>query len=86
MEPTKEHFRHILLYYFRKGKNAEQVAKKLCDLYVDNALKERQCRNWFITFRSGDFSLKDNPHLGRPSDVDDDDIKFLIELIFSNCA
>ena len=27
------HFRHIFLYYFLKGKNAEQVRKKLYDVY-----------------------------------------------------
>ena len=61
MEPTNEHFRNILLYYFRKGKNAVQVAKKLRDVYGDEALKGRQCQNWFRKFRSGDFSLKDEP-------------------------
>ena len=81
MEPTKEHFRHILLYYCRKGESAEQVAKKLCDLYGDKALTERQCRfDWFIKFRSADISFKDEPRSGRPSDVDEDDIKTLIEL------
>jgi len=80
MEPTKEHFRHILLYYFRKGKNAEQLAKNLRDLYGDNALKERQYRNCFTKFRSGDFSLEDEPRSGRPSEVDDDQIKALIDL------
>jgi len=45
MECKKEHFRHILLFYFRKGKNAAQTAKKLRDVYGDEALKERQCRN-----------------------------------------
>lgn len=79
MEPTKEHFRHILLYYFRKGKNAAQVAKKLRDVYGDKALKETQCQSWFVKFRSGDFSLKDKPRSGRPSEVDDDDIMALIE-------
>ena len=72
MEPTKEHFRHILLYYFRKGNNAEQLAEKFCDLYGDKALKESPCRNWFLNFRSGDFSLKDEPRSGRPYEVDDD--------------
>jgi len=67
MEPTKEHFRNILLYYFRKGKNAEQVAKKLRDVYGDDALKGRQCPNWFLKFRSGDFSLKDEPRSDRPN-------------------
>ena len=43
-------------------------------------LKERRYRNWFIKFRSADFSLKDEPRSGRISDADDDDIKAWIEL------
>ena len=65
MEDQKEHFRHILLFYFRKGKNASQAHKKLCAVYGDEAIKERQCQNWFAKFRSGDFSLKDEKRSGR---------------------
>ncbi|KAL4711420.1 hypothetical protein ACJJTC_016174 [Scirpophaga incertulas] len=75
MECKTEHFRHILLFYFRKGKNAAQAAKKLRDVYGEEALKERQCRNWFDKFRSGDFSLKDDQRSGRPEKLDDDQIK-----------
>ena len=74
-----EHFRHILLFHFRKGKNAVQVAKKLCDVYGEEAFKERQCRNWFDKFRSGDFPLKDEQRSNRPNKVDDDQIKAIIE-------
>ena len=35
---------------------------------------------WFRKFRSGDFSLKDEPRSGRPNELDDDQIKALIEL------
>ncbi|XP_014488991.1 PREDICTED: histone-lysine N-methyltransferase SETMAR-like [Dinoponera quadriceps] len=80
MESNNEHFRHILLFYFRKGKNAAQAAKKLRDVYGEEALKERQCRNWFDKFRSGDFSLKDEQRSGRPLQADDDQIKAIIEL------
>ena len=59
MERNNEHFRHILLFHFCKGKNAVQTAKKLRDVYGEEVLKIRQCRNWFDKFRSGDFSLKD---------------------------
>ncbi|GFV48376.1 histone-lysine N-methyltransferase SETMAR [Trichonephila clavipes] len=79
MENQKEHFRHILLFYFRKGKNASQAHKKLCAVYGDEALKERQCQNWFAEFRSGDFSLKDEKRFGRPVEVDDDLIKAIID-------
>ena len=58
MECKNEHFRHILLFYFRKRKNAAQVPKKLCDVYGEEALKDRQCRNWFDKFHSGNFHSK----------------------------
>lgn len=73
------HFRHILLYYFRKGKNASQAQKKLCAVYGDEALKERQCRNWFERFRSGDFSLKNSQRSGRPVEVDETHIKAIVD-------
>ena len=38
MECKNEHFRHILLFYFRKGKNAAQAAKKLRDVYGEEVL------------------------------------------------
>lgn len=71
MENQKEHVRHILLFYFRKGKNASQAHKKLCAIYGDEALKERQCQNWFAKFRSGDISLKNEKRSGRSVEVDD---------------
>ena len=33
------HFRHILLYNFRKGKNAVQARKKLYYVYGEKSLK-----------------------------------------------
>ena len=49
-------------------------------MYGEEALKDRQCRNWFDKFHSGDFSLKDEQHSGRPNEVDDDQIKAIIAL------
>ena len=34
---------------------------------------------WFARFRSGDFDLKDAPRSGRPTEVDDDKIKAMVE-------
>ena len=58
MKCKNENFCHILLFYFRKGKNAAQAAKNLRDMYGEEALKDRQCRNWFDKFRSGGFYSK----------------------------
>ena len=35
MEEKKQHFRHIMLYYFKKGKNATEMQKKkdLCSVW-----------------------------------------------------
>ncbi|GJQ76861.1 hypothetical protein Trydic_g15067 [Trypoxylus dichotomus] len=43
-------------------------------MYGDEALKERQCRNWFDKFRFGNFPLKDEARAGRPNAADDDQI------------
>ena len=67
------------LYYFRKGKNAVQARKKLYDVYGEKSLTERQCQNCFARFRSGDLDLKDAPRSGRPTEVDDDKIKAMLE-------
>ena len=75
IECKNEHFRHILFFYFCKEKNAAQAAKKLRDVYGEETLKDRQCRNWFNKFLSEDFSLKDEQLSGRPNEVDDDHIK-----------
>ena len=65
MEIPEGHFRHILLFYFRKGKNAAQAHQKLCGVYCDECLSERHCQNWFARFRSGNFDVKDEPRPGR---------------------
>ena len=79
MECKNEHFRHILLFYNRKGNNSAQAAKKLRDVYGEEASTDRQCRNWFDKFCFGDFPLKDEQRPGRPNEVGDDQIKGIIE-------
>ena len=37
------------------------------------------CQKWFAKFRAGDFSLDDAPQLGRPVEVESDQIETLIE-------
>ena len=49
------------------------------DVYSEKSLTERQCQNWFARFRSGDFDLKNAPRSGRPTEVDNDEIKTMIK-------
>ncbi|GFW21074.1 histone-lysine N-methyltransferase SETMAR [Trichonephila clavipes] len=79
MESDKQHFRHILLFYYRKGKNAVQARKKLTDVYGEGVLTVRQCQNCFAKFRSGNFDVKDALRSGRPVEADKDAIKALVD-------
>ena len=56
-----------------------QAQKKLYDVYGEKSLTELQCQNCFVCFRSGDFDIKDASRSGRPTEVDDDKIKVMIE-------
>ena len=48
-------------------------------MYREVAVTDWTCQKWFVKFRVGDFSLDDAPWLGRPDEVDSDQIETLIE-------
>jgi len=43
MEENKVHFLYLMLFHFRKGKNA-QIIKKICIVYEDSAVAENTVR------------------------------------------
>ena len=53
--------------------------KKNCDVYGDDAINVRTVQKWFTRFWDGNFSLKDEKHSGRPTEIDDDQILALIQ-------
>ena len=61
MEEKRQHFWHIMLYYFKKGKNATETQKKFYALCGEGAVTDRTCQKWFVKFHAGDFSLDDVP-------------------------
>ena len=79
MEEKKQHFQHITLYYFKNGKNATEMQKKICVVYGEGAVTDRTCQRWSAKYRAIDFSLDDAPQSGRPVEVDSDQIETLIE-------
>jgi len=48
-----------MLFYFWKGKNAAQTAKKICIVSGDSAVTESTIRKRFTRFRNGNFDLED---------------------------
>ena len=50
---------HIMLYYFKKGKNATEIQKNICSVSGENAVIGQMCQKWFAKFCTGDCSLDD---------------------------
>ena len=74
-----QHFWHIMLYYFRKGKNATETPKTICVVYGEGVVTDWTCQKWFAKFYAGDFSLDHAPWSGRSVEVDSDQIKTLFK-------
>ena len=49
-----QHFQHIILYYFKQGKNTTEIQKKICAVYGEGAVNDQMCQKWFAKFRAGD--------------------------------
>ena len=79
IENGRKHFQHVMLYCFKKGKNATETQRKICTTFEEGAVTDRTCQKWFVKFCAGDFSLDDVPRSGRPAEVDNNQIKALIE-------
>ena len=61
MEENTQHFQHIMLYYFKKGKNSTEMQKKICAVYGEGALTDWMHQKWYVKFHAGDFSLDNTP-------------------------
>ena len=79
IEENKQHFWHIMLYYFKIGKNAIEIQKRICAVYGESAVTDQMCEKWFAKYRAGDVLLDDAPWLGRPVEVDGNQIETLLE-------
>ena len=53
MKENKQWFQHIMLYYFKKGKNTTETKKvKVSAVYGEGAVTCRTCQTWFGKFLS----------------------------------
>jgi len=55
----KATFSTYYTYYFKKGKNAAEMQKKICAVFGEGAVTDQTCRKWFARFHVGDFSMDD---------------------------
>ena len=48
MEENEQHFWHIIIYYFKKGKHPTETHKKICAVYEEGAVTDRMGQKWFV--------------------------------------
>ena len=80
MENENLHHQHIMLFYFKRGKNAVKTCNKLCSVYGEDALTKRTWQKWFNKFRSGNLCVEESRRSRRrPTKIDTDKIKALVD-------
>ena len=75
MEENMQHFWHVMLYYFKRGKNESEMQKMICATYREGAATDWMCQKCFVKFLARDFSLDDAPQSGKQVEVDSNQIK-----------
>ena len=71
--------RGCMLYDFKSRMKAAASCRRICDAFGNDIVSERVCQDWFSRFKKGDYSLCDKPRSGRPSTVDNEALKNLVE-------
>jgi len=79
MNFDKVYFRYCLLYEFQLGHNAAQAHRNLCSVFGDHIPCERTCERLFSKFKSGDFSIENEQHTGRPVELACDELMALVK-------
>lgn len=79
MEPSLHTIRSCLLYEFKLHHSATQAAGNIRAAFGVDSVTDRTAQLWFQRFRSGDESLEDRPRSGRPSVVNEDALRAMME-------
>ena len=69
----------IFLFEFKMGRKAAETTRNINNAFGPGTAKERTVQWWFKKFRKGDESLEDDERSARPSEVDNDQLREIID-------
>ncbi|VDO76661.1 unnamed protein product [Heligmosomoides polygyrus] len=78
-EMDQGRIRTFVYYEWLLGNDTGTAVANICRACKEDAVSQRTVRRWFNRFESGDTSLEDREHSGRPSTVDDDEVRRCIK-------
>ena len=79
MDVSRKEVRLLLLHEFRLGRKATEATRNICTTIGEGVLSYDTAKHWFKRFKEGNFELDDALHLRRPSEVNLEVLKQLIE-------
>lgn len=71
--------RQIYFYEFRLGTKAAETARKVNEVWGHGTVNQSTVRRWYQKFRKGDLSIQDEERIGRPSVLNNKELKALVE-------
>ena len=75
----KKQIRTIFLFQFKLDRRAAGTARDINEAFGPGTTTERIAQWRFKKFRGGNESLEDDERSGRPSDIDKDQLRALVE-------
>lgn len=79
MTDEKFEIRVLLRHYWKKGPSSRAAAAEICDVEGEGVVNKTAAAKWFKRFNNGETSLADLPRSGRPSTVNNEALRELVE-------
>lgn len=79
MTLDKIELRVLIRYCWKRRLSTRDAAKEICDAEGEATVHYTTVSRWYKRFDSGDLSLEDQPRSGRPSTLDNEDLRAALE-------
>ncbi|CAF4482611.1 unnamed protein product [Rotaria sp. Silwood2] len=71
--------RVMLCHYWKKGLSTRAAAAEICQVEGEGTIGKTAAIKWLKRFADGDFDFEDKPRSGRPSVLDEEDLRAALE-------